>query len=159
MPHQITAVIADPHTIKSKIPLPALTHASSPPSHGKLSFIKIEPLATRLMAWKAIPGVSTWILKTIEQYSLQFAHRHPRFRGVIQTSVSNSDSHVLRSEVNKLLAKGAIEQQAIPTYMFDVRYRASSDNLFLHTFVLGYFIFGRNIPLIIDKSTIKSLTM
>ncbi len=37
---QTTAVIADPHTIKSKFPLPTLTHVSSPPAGGELSSVK-----------------------------------------------------------------------------------------------------------------------
>ncbi len=112
IPECFTAVIADPHTIKSKFPLHtlSLTHsnASSPPSLGELSFAKINPLASHFTAWAAIPGVSSWVLKTTQRgYSLQFARRPPRFRGIIQTSVSDNEAFILRQEVQPLLAKGA----------------------------------------------------
>ncbi len=43
---------------------------------------------------------------------LLFAHRPPRFRGVAQTLVQDSNAHTLRTEGHTLLAKGAIE--AVP---------------------------------------------
>ncbi|KAL0204651.1 hypothetical protein M9458_002669, partial [Cirrhinus mrigala] len=70
----------------------------------------IIPLATRVDAWQAIPGVSEWVMGIIRGgYSLQFARRPPRFSGVVPTSVRSKDAHVLRSEVLTLLGKGAIE--------------------------------------------------
>lgn len=86
VPQNTTTVIVDPNTSKSSFSLPILTHVSSPPLGGESSLIKIKPLATRLLAWKAVLGVSDWVLKTIELgYSLQFAHRPSVFRGVVQT--------------------------------------------------------------------------
>ncbi len=41
---QTTAVIADPHTIKSKFPLPTLTHVSSPPAGNEQSLLKAKTL-------------------------------------------------------------------------------------------------------------------
>ncbi|KAL0163783.1 hypothetical protein M9458_039536, partial [Cirrhinus mrigala] len=61
----------------------------------------IIPLATRVDAWQAIPGVSEWVMGIIRGgYSLH---------GVVPTSVRSKDAHVLRSEVLTLLGKGAIE--------------------------------------------------
>lgn len=40
---------------------------------------------------------------------LQFTRRSPHFRGVIQTSVWDNDAYVLRSGVQTLFAKGAME--------------------------------------------------
>ncbi len=42
-------------------------------------------------------------------YSLQFARRPPRFRGVVATTVRSEDAQVLCAEVMNLLVKGAIE--------------------------------------------------
>ncbi len=70
------------------------------------SFEPIQPLATRAEAWR----VSEWIMATIRQgYSLQFARRPPRFRGVVATTVRSEDAQVLRAEMIYLLVKGAIE--------------------------------------------------
>ncbi len=42
-------------------------------------------------------------------YTLQFARRPPRFRGVLATTVRSENAQVLRAEVMNLLEKGAIE--------------------------------------------------
>ncbi len=42
-------------------------------------------------------------------YTLQFARRPPRFRGVLATTVRREDAQVLRTEVMNLLEKEAIE--------------------------------------------------
>ncbi len=42
-------------------------------------------------------------------YSLQFARRPPRFRGVVATTGRSEDAQVLHAEVMNLLVKGAIE--------------------------------------------------
>ncbi len=69
-----------------------------------------QPLAMRAEAWQAIPGVTAWVMNAVRRgYSLQFARRPPRFRGVLATSVRSDDTHVLRVEVMNLLEKGAIE--------------------------------------------------
>ncbi len=57
-----------------------------------------------------LAGVSAWVMNTVKRgYSLQFARRPPRFRGVLDTSVRSDDAHVLHAEVMNLLEKGAIE--------------------------------------------------
>ncbi len=109
---QLSAVIAEKikhkHSQKeSNFPLPSLTSAL-PPCSQPLEFI--QPLATRAEAWRAIPGVSEWVMGIIKRgYSLQFARRPPRFSGVVSTSVQGENARVLRSEVMTLLEKGAIE--------------------------------------------------
>lgn len=110
-PKQTTAVIADPQIHKKSIsPLLIITNVSSLSPCGELPFEKLEPLAIQLQAWKANPDVSSWLLKTIERgYSLHFAHRPPRFRGIIHTTVKGNEAHVLRSEIQTLLEKGATE--------------------------------------------------
>ncbi len=109
MPSQPTAVLADPHTQKSISPLPVITNAngSSRPLQGELSYVKIEPLAARLLAWKAIPGVDSKYKRTRLLTSVPCWL--PRFRGVTQTLVRDNISHVLWSEVQTLLAKAAME--------------------------------------------------
>lgn len=54
-----------------------------------------------------MPG---WILNVIQHgYSLQFARRPPRFRGVLYTTVPDDRMQILREEVRSLLLKDAIE--------------------------------------------------
>ncbi len=105
-PKQTTSVTVDPYTQKSTSLL-ITTNVNSPPPCSELPFEKLESLAIWL---EAIPDVSSWFLETIERgYSLQFTHRPPRFRGIIQTKVRDSNAHVLHFEVQTLLAKGAME--------------------------------------------------
>ncbi len=69
-----------------------------------------QPLAMQAEAWQAIPGVSEWVMATIRRvYTLQFARRPPRFRGVLATTVRSEDTQVLHAEVMILLETGAIE--------------------------------------------------
>ncbi len=70
--------------------------------------------ATWAKAWQAIPGVSTWLMTTVRRsYTLQFARRPQRFRGVLATTVRCENAQVLRAQVMNLLEKGAIE--IVPT--------------------------------------------
>ncbi len=63
-----------------------------------------------------IPSMSDWVLKIIERgYSFQFARRLPVFRGVVQTSVHDNESHVLQAEVQTLLSNGAVETVPLAT--------------------------------------------
>ncbi|KAL0192065.1 hypothetical protein M9458_010361, partial [Cirrhinus mrigala] len=78
--------------------------------YPKLSFAKLKPFPSWLMAWAAILGMPSWVLNMTKRgYSLQFTRRPPCFRGIIQTLVPDNDAHVLRHEVQKLLANGAVE--------------------------------------------------
>ncbi len=75
-----------------------------------LSLEPFQPLAKQAEACQAIPGVSEWVMAMIRRgYTLQFARRPPRFRGVLATTVRSEDAQVLHAEVMKLLEKGAIE--------------------------------------------------
>ncbi|CAM4657101.1 unnamed protein product [Leuciscus chuanchicus] len=68
------------------------------------------PLAFHIKAWRELPGVSEWVLNTVERgYSLQFAHRPPRFRARVETTVNSEVAHLLRAEIAKLLEKRAVE--------------------------------------------------
>ncbi len=54
--------------------------------------------------------MSDWVLGIIKRgYTLQFARRPQRYRGVVSTSVQSSTAHVLRAELMSLLANGAVE--------------------------------------------------
>ncbi len=100
---QTTTVIVDTTHIlkKSTSPIPTIMRVSFRPPCGNLPLKK---------AWKAIPDGSSWVLKIIEQgSSLQFTCRPLCFRGIIQTSVWDNNTHILWSEVQTLLAKGAVE--------------------------------------------------
>ncbi len=70
----------------------------------------IQALVMWAKTWQAIPGVSAWVMNTVKRgYSLQFARRPPRFRGVLATPVRSDNAHVLRAEVMNMLEKRAIE--------------------------------------------------
>ncbi len=70
----------------STFPLSLIT--SLRPPLGGLPLETIQPLATWTEAWKAIPGVSNWVLGIIKWgYTLQFARRPLQFGGVVSTSV------------------------------------------------------------------------
>ncbi|XDV20475.1 hypothetical protein PO909_025797 [Leuciscus waleckii] len=82
----------------------------SPLTVGDSSQTVVRSLATRVQAWQAILGVSSWVINITKRgYSLQFARRPPKFQTVVESSVRSSMGHVLRAEVQNLLAKGAIE--------------------------------------------------
>ncbi|MGL5320809.1 MAG: hypothetical protein ACRDAK_08360, partial [Aeromonas veronii] len=95
-----TAVFTANHFLhfpqKSKFPLPLYRVCSLPLSEQSPDVI--QPLTVQAEAWKAIPGVSSCVLRTVTQgYSLQFVTRPPRFSGVVQTSVHSDDAQVLRA--------------------------------------------------------------
>lgn len=69
-----------------------------------------QPLSHSADAWRELPGVSEWVIKTVTNgYTIQFARRPPRFSGVIMSDVPDGDATVLRAEVRSLLSKQAIE--------------------------------------------------
>ncbi len=106
-----TAVIADKikQTFSKESKLPFLPPIM-PPALMQPVCTAVSTLATRAQAWKAIPGVSGWVMNTVRRgYSLQFARKPPRFRGVLASSVRSDDAHVLSAVVMNLLEKGAIE--------------------------------------------------
>ncbi len=69
-----------------------------------------QTLAMRAEAWQAILGVLTLVMTKVRRgYTLQFARRPPRFRGVLATTVRSENAQVLHAELMNLLEKGAIE--------------------------------------------------
>lgn len=68
----------------------------------------MQPLCQFLDAWRAITGISRWLLSIIE--TLQFRQRPSRFNGVTQSLTLPQNAPVLRQEVHSLLTKGAIKQ-------------------------------------------------
>ncbi len=63
---------------------------------GDLLVRKLKPLSIWLQAWKAIPHGSRGVVKKHRIMLLLFARRPPRFGGVVQTLVQDSNSHALR---------------------------------------------------------------
>ncbi|KAI2659830.1 Transposon Ty3-G Gag-Pol polyprotein [Labeo rohita] len=97
---------------------------SSPPLRGSLqqldtelaaqttpeaSLERLVPLVDYLAAWKLLPNVSAWVLRTVERgYRIQFG-APPPFNGVFPTVVSPEQGLVMEQEVETLLRKEAIE--------------------------------------------------
>ncbi|XDV11143.1 hypothetical protein PO909_000161 [Leuciscus waleckii] len=102
-PPSPSTVTARPALLPLQVPCPAQCGGQDPEA--------IRTLAMSANAWKAIPGVSKWVLNTIMRgYSLQFRCHAPRFRARIETKVNADAAHLLHKEIAKLLRKGAIER-------------------------------------------------
>ncbi|MCI4389201.1 hypothetical protein PGIGA_G00095130 [Pangasianodon gigas] len=93
-------------------------HVGSPPQGTQLtasitpevSLERLIPLVSFLAAWKLLPNVSHWVLRTVERgYRIQFGSPPPRFSGVLPTVVGPEQALVLEQEVHTLLRKEAIE--------------------------------------------------
>ncbi|KAL0149293.1 hypothetical protein M9458_055331 [Cirrhinus mrigala] len=73
------------------------------------SLERLVPLVDYLAAWKLLPNVSAWVLRTVERgYRIQFGALPP-FNGVFPTVVSPEQGLVMEQEVGTLLRKEAIE--------------------------------------------------
>ncbi|KAL0197554.1 hypothetical protein M9458_006094, partial [Cirrhinus mrigala] len=71
---------------------------------------RLVPLVDYLEAWKLLPNVSAWVLRTVERgYRIQFGAPPPPFNGVFPTVVSPEQGLVMEQEVDTLLRKEAIE--------------------------------------------------
>ncbi|KAL0164212.1 hypothetical protein M9458_039965, partial [Cirrhinus mrigala] len=71
---------------------------------------RLVPLVDYLAAWKLLPNVSAWVLRTVERgYRIQFGAPPPPFNGVFPTVVSPEQGLVMEQEVATLLRKEAIE--------------------------------------------------
>ncbi len=111
-------------TLNTQTPHPAITgQAVTGPGPGPCvphccpttgtSVTTLMPLAWSLGAWLALPSPSWWLLRTIRlDYTIQFARRPPKFRGIRFTSVKVANAPVSRAEITVLLAKDAIEPVA-----------------------------------------------
>ncbi len=74
------------------------------------SLERLVPLVDYLAAWKLLPNVTRWVLRTVERgYRIQFGSRPPQFNGVNSTLVGPEQALVMEQEVNTLLRKEAIE--------------------------------------------------
>ncbi|KAI2644567.1 Transposon Ty3-G Gag-Pol polyprotein [Labeo rohita] len=86
-------------------------HLTSP----QKEVLKLIPLSESLAAWKLLPGISAWVLSTVQiGYRIQFFRHPPRFNGVVFTSVKPELMHVLSQELQTLLSKEAIEHVPLP---------------------------------------------
>ncbi|KAI2660091.1 Transposon Ty3-G Gag-Pol polyprotein [Labeo rohita] len=71
---------------------------------------RLVPLVDHLAAWKLLPNVSAWVLRTVERgYRIQFGAPPPPFIGVSPTLVGPEQGLVMEQEVVSLLRKEAIE--------------------------------------------------
>ncbi|KAL0147122.1 hypothetical protein M9458_057646, partial [Cirrhinus mrigala] len=74
------------------------------------SLERLVPLVDYLAAWKLLPNVSAWVLRTVEKgYAIQFGAPPPPFDGVFPTLVGSEQALVMEQEVETLLRKEAIE--------------------------------------------------
>ncbi|KAL0183522.1 hypothetical protein M9458_019218, partial [Cirrhinus mrigala] len=74
------------------------------------SLERLVPLVDYLAAWKLLPKVSAWVLRTVENgYAIQFGAPPPPFDGVFPTLVGPEQALVMEQEVETLLRKEAIE--------------------------------------------------
>ncbi|KAI2657541.1 hypothetical protein H4Q32_008891 [Labeo rohita] len=74
------------------------------------SLERLVPLVDYLAAWKLLPNVSAWVLRTVKRgYHIQFGAPLPPFNGVFPTVVSPEQGLVMEQEVGTLLRKEAIE--------------------------------------------------
>ncbi|XP_053092882.1 LOW QUALITY PROTEIN: uncharacterized protein LOC113526632 [Pangasianodon hypophthalmus] len=75
----------------------------------EVSLERLIPLVSFLAAWKLLPNVSQWVLRTIERgYRIQFGFPPPHFSGVLPTLVGPVQALVME-QVCTLLRKEAIE--------------------------------------------------
>ncbi|KAI2654754.1 Transposon Ty3-G Gag-Pol polyprotein [Labeo rohita] len=76
---------------------------------------RLVPPVDYLAAWKLLPNVSAWVLRTVERgYRIQFGAPPPPFNGVFPTVVSPEQGLVMEQEVETLLRKEAIK--VVPPY-------------------------------------------
>ncbi|KAL0173082.1 hypothetical protein M9458_033393, partial [Cirrhinus mrigala] len=97
--------VAEPGTVSSAVScrsaVTGLRASSSAKSRG-------QPRAAA--AWKLLPNVSAWVLRTVEKgYAIQFGAPPPPFDGVFPTLVGPRQALVMEQEVETLLRKEAIE--------------------------------------------------
>ncbi|KAI2662293.1 Transposon Ty3-G Gag-Pol polyprotein [Labeo rohita] len=79
-------------------------------STPEASLERLVPLVDYLAAWKLLPNVSAWVLRTVEEgYTIQFGAPPPPFDGVFPTVVGPEQALVMELEVVTLLRKEAIE--------------------------------------------------
>ncbi|KAI2668460.1 ORF V: Enzymatic polyprotein [Labeo rohita] len=73
-------------------------------TNPEASLERLVPLVDYLAAWKLLPNVSAWVLRTVERgYRIQFGAPPPPFNGVFPTVVSPEQCLVMDQEVETLL--------------------------------------------------------
>ncbi len=106
--------LSPPHSINAAPLAPPQSSAGPPPTQviaAHPTTKPLKPLCQFMSAWKAIPGISCWLLSVIERgYTLQFRRRPPRFNGVVQSLTSPRNAQALKQEIGCLLEKGAVER-------------------------------------------------
>ncbi|KAL0150471.1 hypothetical protein M9458_054288 [Cirrhinus mrigala] len=108
---QGTAASSEP-TGTGMLATPSGQSPAGPPlqSTPEASLERLVPLVDYLAAWKLLPNVSAWVLRTIEKgYAIQFGAPPPPFDGVFPTLVGPEQALVMEQEVETLLRKEAIE--------------------------------------------------
>ncbi|XP_016150619.1 uncharacterized protein [Sinocyclocheilus grahami] len=76
-----------------------------------------RPLADYWAAWRRLPDISRWVLRTVRHgYTIQFRKGPPPFSRVLPTTVRPGEASILSQEIVSLLEKGAIEE-ILPTQM------------------------------------------
>ncbi|KAI2653767.1 Transposon Ty3-G Gag-Pol polyprotein [Labeo rohita] len=79
-------------------------------SNPEASLEWLVPLVDYLAAWKLLPNVSAWVLRTVEKgHAIQFGAPPPPFDRVFPTLVGPKQALVMEQEVETLLRKEAIE--------------------------------------------------
>ncbi|KAI2655894.1 Transposon Ty3-I Gag-Pol polyprotein [Labeo rohita] len=73
------------------------------------SLERLVPLVDYLAAWKLLPNVTAWVLRTVERGYLNQFSAPPPFNGVFPTVVSPEQGLVMEQEVGTLLRKEAIK--------------------------------------------------
>ncbi len=83
-------------------------------STPEASLERLVPLVYFSAAWKLLPNVSQWVLRTVEKgYKIQFGSRPPLFNGVFPNLVGPEQALVMEQEVDTLLRKQATK--VVPT--------------------------------------------
>ncbi|KAI2657596.1 Transposon Ty3-G Gag-Pol polyprotein [Labeo rohita] len=100
------AAASSEHTPRFLPPGNVAGPGGSPPPEGVSGAASSDHLA----AWKLLPNVSAWVLRTVERgYRIQFGAPPPPFVGVSPTLVGPEQGLVMEQEVVSLLRKEAIE--------------------------------------------------
>ncbi len=103
-------------TVRSAVPCRVSTsgHCASSSKHSRGQSRETGSLVNFLAAWKLLPNVSQWVLRTVEKgYKIQFGSRPPLFNGVFPNLVGAEQALVMEHEVDTLLRKQATK--VVPT--------------------------------------------
>ncbi|KAL0199681.1 hypothetical protein M9458_002868, partial [Cirrhinus mrigala] len=103
---ELTSWISPPEDVAE----PGCSTVSSAVSCRSAFTVNIRGQPRVAAAWKLLPNVSAWVLRTVEKgYSIQFGAPPLPFDGVFPTLVGPKQALVMEQEVETLLRKEAIE--------------------------------------------------